>query len=531
MAYEEVKYRWTGDDWKSSQTAKESAGATPLPKIVLTPYGLSPFQLQTAGMEGGQVVIKSRVYLASDADKKPLAAWDIAVGDYVMLPLDLANAGQPWMRNRFYVKGETWAPRPSQASGSTVLELCQSIHATGEPQFDTYHVFSRTRPKDGAPIEKTTSEWTADAAPRALLISKLTGHWKNTEYHFEAQRQGAPGKRGSTCPARERGRRERDPGGGAGPAAAIPAAQARSAAGSRGRQRRHGRGRDARGRRPASAALRQTAGAAAVDAGAIVSRSEGRCRWVREEPDHLLRQRHDRLGGDQQRDVLAGHQLDGAGLSADGGHRQDRSALARSHAVVHPGLYGRDLRYRDGLCGPGEAEALPRRDHPPQRSPEAGQRQRLLSVYARRDGGMARGLGHRSASHQRRGGPKPEDYTGGASGAPPSLPEVESVVEDCHIDETSFTADRNEDGSAVPAYGSGIKHFVQSQEKWIDIERPFAKLEEILNSPQDNPKRPQSAEVIAALDAWASKRDTEAVSGEAGHKNAVELLHKVKDDS
>jgi hypothetical protein len=120
----------------------------------------------------------------------------------------------------------------------------------------------------------------------------------------------------------------------------------------------------------------------------------------------------------------------------------------------------------------------------------------------------------------------------GAEGAPPYLYEGDEPVEDCHIDETSFTADRDPDGTAVPAYASGPKHFIQSQVKWpIDIARPFAKLEEVIRSPKDDAKRPRSATVIAALDAWASGRGAEAVSGEIGHERAVELLHAVEKDA
>ncbi len=118
----------------------------------------------------------------------------------------------------------------------------------------------------------------------------------------------------------------------------------------------------------------------------------------------------------------------------------------------------------------------------------------------------------------------------GAEGASPGLDSTDPV-EDCHIDETSFTSDRSSDGTADPAYLSGPKHFLQSQMKWIDIERPFAKLDEILSSPANDPKRPRSADVIAALDAWAKLRGTEAVSGETGHKNAVELLHTLQKDA
>ena len=112
----------------------------------------------------------------------------------------------------------------------------------------------------------------------------------------------------------------------------------------------------------------------------------------------------------------------------------------------------------------------------------------------------------------------------GASGAPGEAP----VVEDCHIDETSFTAGRRPDGTAEPAYFSGLKHFLQSQFKWIDIDRPFAKLDAILRAPKDLPKRPWPAGAIAALEDWEKRRGAEAVSGEAGHRNAVTLLRAVQ---
>ncbi len=160
-----------------------------MPKILVTPYGLSPFQFFTSGVEAQKVILKARVYLAGDtSEKKPLAAWDIAVGAEVMLPLELAKFGQPGLRDQFYRKGQEWIPLPASASGSTLMDLCRSLYATKEPRFDVYHFFSRTKPDGKA---KTDAEWMADAAVRDRILSKLVGHWKNTDYHYEQWKSGA----------------------------------------------------------------------------------------------------------------------------------------------------------------------------------------------------------------------------------------------------------------------------------------------------------------------------------------------------
>lgn len=195
MAYEEVLYRWTSADWASAAETKKAKdeGTQPPPKILVTPYGLSPFQFYTDGAEGGQVVIKSRVYLASDsADKKPLAAWDIAAGAEVMIPLELAKFGEPWYRDRFFKKEQVWIPRPADAAGATLLDLCQSLYGTGQPQLDVYHFFSDTKPENGTRVKKTAQDVALDTPVRERALSKLVGHWKNTQYHYEQTRQGYP---------------------------------------------------------------------------------------------------------------------------------------------------------------------------------------------------------------------------------------------------------------------------------------------------------------------------------------------------
>jgi hypothetical protein len=99
--------------------------------------------------------------------------------------------------------------------------------------------------------------------------------------------------------------------------------------------------------------------------------------------------------------------------------------------------------------------------------------------------------------------------------------------EDCHIDETSFTKGREASGAAVPAdWDTGIKHFTQSKLRWIDIERPFAKLDEILQKPEE--QRPlMLPEMTSELQAWPKKRAIEAVLGQSGHNVALDLLHRI----
>jgi len=108
----------------------------------------------------------------------------------------------------------------------------------------------------------------------------------------------------------------------------------------------------------------------------------------------------------------------------------------------------------------------------------------------------------------------------------------EDATEDCHIDETSFTQARDVSGKAVRAdfYPQGIKHFIQSQKKWVDIERPFARLDAILG--QDLSARPlMLPETATLLEDWAQRRGEEAVSGERGHTNAATLMRRINKEA
>ncbi len=105
------------------------------------------------------------------------------------------------------------------------------------------------------------------------------------------------------------------------------------------------------------------------------------------------------------------------------------------------------------------------------------------------------------------------------------------ATEDCHIDETSFTKGRDASGKAVAAdyFPEGITHYMQSQLKWIDIERPFARLDAILAKSAD--ARPgMTPETAAALETWATTRGSEAISGERGHANAIALMRRISKD-
>jgi Hemopexin len=104
--------------------------------------------------------------------------------------------------------------------------------------------------------------------------------------------------------------------------------------------------------------------------------------------------------------------------------------------------------------------------------------------------------------------------------------EAYDKAEDCHIDETSFTASRDAEGKSVQAWGSGPGHFLQSQLKWDDIERPFAKLEAMIKQPV-RARPSMTTEAADAFDDWQRVRGAEAVSGEPGHQRAVALLHRM----
>lgn len=102
-------------------------------------------------------------------------------------------------------------------------------------------------------------------------------------------------------------------------------------------------------------------------------------------------------------------------------------------------------------------------------------------------------------------------------------------AEDTHIDETSFTDGRDEKGNSVQAWTSGPGHFAQSWLTWIDLERPFPRLEAILQAKEAD--RPLMTKMTASsLKEWSESRGANSVSGETGHKAAVELWRQIEAD-
>jgi hypothetical protein len=98
-------------------------------------------------------------------------------------------------------------------------------------------------------------------------------------------------------------------------------------------------------------------------------------------------------------------------------------------------------------------------------------------------------------------------------------------AEDVHIDETSITRGRDAEGRSRQAWGSCLVHFAQSHRRWIDIDRPFWRLDQLLRKAEAEPlRRPETA---AALAAWAESRGSDAVSGERGHRRAQELWCRI----
>lgn len=539
MAYEEVLYRWTSADWAGAAEAKKAkdAGTQPPPKILVTPYGLSPFQFYTDGAEGGQVVIKLRVYLASDTgDKKPLAAWDIPAGTEVMIPLELAKFGEPWYRDRFYKKEQAWIPRPASATGATLLDLCQALYATGQPQFDVYHYFSDTKPEKGARVNKTDQDVALDTPVRERVLSKLVGHWKNTQYHYEQARRGYPvnGNLPATLKSEagadvtlEVVMTEPPP-----PAVAKPVAPQGAAGG-------EGSGAVvAVDMRPAGGSLppppfdklpeplKVTLVQSYRDRQGIVPGAEKALGDSFEKGANVWEALNKSMSWQDINSMVRVYQRMEAVDKTGALWRDHILYVVRAYTY---GIYAVELVYKDRARLKSYLDEITHRNDLPKLANASG-------FFQCMHGGT---VGWREVSDTDQlhisvaDDTVSLDTTGGAEGAPAALPDVpvEAAVEDCHIDETSFTAGRDEEGNAVPAYGSGPKHFIQSQEKWIDIARPFAKLEAILSSPRDDAKRPKSADAAARLDAWASKRGAEAVSGERGHESALELLRTLEGDS
>jgi len=513
MGWDEVKYRWTSEDAANAATAKAAKGTDPLPKVLVTPYGLSPFQFHTDGTEGGQVVIKTRVYLASDADaKKPLEAWDIAVGAEVMLPLELARFGEPRMRDRFFKKGQEWIPLPEGVKGSTLLELCESLYATGQPQLDVYHFFSKTKP--GSPtVSKTQAELDADAPVRDRILSKLVGHWQNTDYHFEQAAQGLPVNGNLALPLKSATLQvvlaEPPP-----PAPAAPAApqgESGSAPGT-------------------GAALKTGTTPGGADPPTPYDKLPDplKAKLVRSYQD-----RQDAVPGSEKnldaywgksastRNVweLLNQSMDWQDINTMTRVYQRMEAVDKTGALWRDhvlylvraytgGVYALEMVYTDRgkLRTYLDSDVIKRTDTPR----------------------LARGVRWTQCMHTNTDGWREVSETDSLHINVANIENYPSS-EDTHIDETSFTDDRDDDGKSGQAWTSGPLHFAQSQLRWMDIERPFWNLDQILQKPEE--ERPaMKPETAATLKAWADSRGNDAVTGEDGHKKALDLWHQVQDD-
>lgn len=106
-----------------------------------------------------------------------------------------------------------------------------------------------------------------------------------------------------------------------------------------------------------------------------------------------------------------------------------------------------------------------------------------------------------------------------------------NASEDIHIDETSFTHDRDSSGATIsaPLVPTGAKHLAQSLCGTFDIARPFARLDELLKTP-DFARAALGSETLADVLAWESARGNHAVSGEAGHRTALALWRRAEAD-
>ncbi|MFT3763974.1 MAG: hypothetical protein QM820_00375 [Minicystis sp.] len=529
MGWEEVKYRWTNDDWAKAAAARKAKEdkVDPLPKIVVTPYGLSPFQLHTDGVEGGQIVIKARVYLASDTDaKKPLEAWDIPVGAEVMIPLELSRFGQRWMRDRFFKKGQAWIPPPDAAKGSTLGELCQSLYAMRDqdPRFDVYHFFSKTKPgaNGGAPADKTPAEWDAEGPIRARILSKLVGHWKNTDYQFEQVRQGLPVNEALSLPLRSA----------AGAEVKLDVVLAESPPPAA----------------PAAVAPQGTAGDA-PGTGATVQPENPPGGTAPPPP-------FDKLPEPLKLTLVQSYQ----------DRKDDKPEAARSlasywHAaegttnvwqILNKAIDWQDLntmvRVYQRIEAVDQTGVLWREHMKYIERATTGKIYELRLIYADQEKGRPKLTAYLDAITLRNTTPQLADASGfwqSEHGGTRGWREVSdtdqlhinvqdgtdpNATEDIHIDETSFTCGRDEKGKAVRMpLTRGIFHHLQSQEGWIDIDKPFKRLENMLKAPED--RRPlMNPDTAEALKQWGEVRGERAVSGEEGHKEAVKLLRRIEAD-
>jgi hypothetical protein len=527
MGWDEVKYRWTGADAGIAAAAKKAKddGVDPLPKYLVTPYGLSPFQFHTDGVEGGQVVIKTRVYLASDADaKKPLEPWDIAAGAEVMLPLELARFGQKWMRDRFYKKGQAWLPLPDGATGSTLAELCQSLYAMRdkEPQLDVYHFFSRKKPgADGAgEVDKTAAEWDAEGQVRARILAKLVGHWQNTDYHFEQVRQGLGLSGDLAVPLRSAAGADvklvvvlGEPPPPAAPAAVAPQGASGDAPGT----------------------------GAAVKTGEVSGGNPPRPP-LHQLPEALRLKLVESYDARKNGEPLSERNLDqgyGKGSSVwdaiyEGMSWQDINTMVRVYqrieAVDKTGrlwrdhvlyfvrastgtIYLLDVVYRDRTADRAELTAYLDEITHRSEEPRIGRERPIWQVL------------HSGTNGWREVSKTDQLHISVGDGTKPN------PSEDIHIDETSFTHDRDPDGHAVAATlpTTGLKHLSQSLCGTIDIDRPFARLDELISTPAfaRGSLRP---ETFADLERWLEVRGSKAVSGEDGHREALALWRRAATD-
>ncbi|MFO0554265.1 MAG: hypothetical protein U0271_38145 [Polyangiaceae bacterium] len=573
MAYPEVKYKWTNEDWGAADKAKDIK-TDPKPLILLTPYGLSPFQFYSDGVEAQKVVIKDRVYAVGDASKQKLTPQEIQIGAMVMVPLEIARFGQPGLRNRFFVTGEEYVPVPADVSGSTLDALCLALYETKKPEFDLYHVFSKTKPVPGQTtrVDKTNMEWIQQEKDRKDILSKLVGHWDNTDYHFEVRRKALTisgdlklpleGEGGSSVGLKVVLKRSPPP------AAPKPIAPQNSDAGNK-----------------SSVGVGNQTPGSTSPAPPFDKLLETRPKLVKTLLDsHADRKRGEPLAAkafantwDEKKTMweILGTNWSWQDLNTmvrvfdriekvDKGGSGDlwtkyvkyieRAYTGHPESLEKGGIYSLEVTYSEALEDPARPKLtayLNSLTTDPSSTlakesawaqcmhdgtagwREANPKDQLhISVS---DGSVQK---KRQEEIDKCEAKKKEDevYGGGAEGSsggdPAScdVPEV-TVFEDIHIDETSFTKARNPDGTTDPAWGQGPQHFIQSQLKMSPIIQPFRRLKIIVEDPNHKYRAKLKPETATKLDNWAKKDcGVWAVQGQEGHDEAIKLWRQILDD-
>ena len=415
-----------------------------------------------------------------------------------------------------------------------------------------YHCFSNTKPEKGARVNKTAEDVALDTPVRERVLSKLIGHWKNTQYHYEQARQGYPvnGSLPATLTSEagadvtlEVVMTEPPP-----PAVAKPVAPQGAAGG-------EGSGAVvAVDMRPAGGSpppppfdklpepLKVTLVQSYRDRQGLVPGAEKALVEIFEKGANVWEALNKGMSWQDINSMVRVYQRMEAVDKMGALWREHILYVVRAYTY---GIYALELVYTDREKLRTYLDTITHRTDLPMLANASGFFQcmhggtvgwREVSSTDQLHISVADGSASAASSSGNGGAggapPSSDDGAEGASSAPKPPAQVDSVVEDCHIDETSFTDGRDADGTADPAYTSGPKHFLQSQMKlWYEIEQPFARLEKILNSPKDDPARPRTVEGIAALEAWAARRDKEAVSGEPGHRAGVDLLHRIQKDT